>query len=56
MKNQSQPKMFSTRVNADLIKELKHLSVDLEKPIAQLVEEALMDLIKKYQAKRGYRP
>ncbi len=43
--------MFSTRVNAELIKELKHLSVDLEKPISELVEEALTELIKKYKVK-----
>jgi len=51
MESKAQPKMFSTRVNADLLKEVKHLSVDLEKPISELVEEALKDLVEKYNSK-----
>ena len=43
--------MFSTRINAELLKELKHLSVDLEKPISELVEEAIVELIDKYKSK-----
>lgn len=42
--------MFATRVNPDLLKEIKHLSVDLEKPISELVEEALKDLVEKYHS------
>ncbi len=31
--------------------ELKHLSVDAEKPISALLEEAIQDLLKKYEKK-----
>ena len=49
MELKAQPKMFSTRISADLLKEIKHLSVDLEKPISEIVEEALRELLKKYE-------
>jgi predicted transcriptional regulator len=45
----AESKMFSTRIDADLIKQIKHLAVDYEKPIASLVEEAVRDLLKKYK-------
>ena len=41
-------KMFSTRIDAKLQKELKLLSVNIEKPISKLTEEAFKDLLKKY--------
>lgn len=41
-------KMFATRVDPDLLKKLKHLSVDTEKTISELTEEALEDLLIKY--------
>ena len=41
--------MFSTRLNEDRIKELKHLSVDTDKSLGSLLEEAIQDLIKKYE-------
>jgi hypothetical protein len=44
-------KMFSTRINPDILKELKHLSIDAEKPISDLTEEAIRDLIRKYDKK-----
>ena len=42
-------KMFATRVDNDLLKHLKHLSVDKEESISKLLEEAIKDLLKKYQ-------
>ncbi|MBN1930409.1 MAG: ribbon-helix-helix domain-containing protein [Desulfobacterales bacterium] len=42
-------KVFSTRLNEDRIKELKHLSVDTDKSLGSLLEEAIQDLIKKYE-------
>ncbi len=41
-------KTFSTRVDADRLKALKHLAVDEDKSIGALLEEAIDDLIQKY--------
>jgi len=45
----AEKKMFATRIDNDLLKELKHLSVDLEKPVAALLEEAIREILKKHQ-------
>ena len=42
-------KTFSTRVDESRIKELKHLAVDTDKSLGKLLEEAIQDLVKKYQ-------
>lgn len=42
-------KMFSTRLDSELIKRIKHLSVDAEKSISNLTEEAICDLLRKYE-------
>ena len=42
-------KIFSTRIDAERIKELKHLAVDTEKSLGNLLEEAIHDLVKKYE-------
>jgi len=44
-------KIFSTRVDEDRIKELKHLAVDTDKSLGTLLEEAIQDLLKKYEKK-----
>ena len=44
-------KVFSTRVDEDRIKDLKHLAVDTDKSLGNLLEEAIQDLVKKYQKK-----
>lgn len=44
-------KIFSTRVDEDRIKELKHLAVDTGKSLGKLLEEAIQDLLKKYEKK-----
>ena len=41
-------KIFSTRVNEDRIKDLKHLAVDTGKSLGTLLEEAIQELLKKY--------
>ena len=41
--------MFATRIDADLLKKLKHLSVDAVTSIADLLEEAGKDLLKKHE-------
>jgi predicted transcriptional regulator len=44
-------KVFSTRVDEDRIKDLKHLAVDTDKSLGNLLEEAIQDLVKKYEKK-----
>ena len=43
-------KMFATRIDKDLLKSLKFLGVQVEKPMNDLLEEAIKDLLKKYEA------
>ena len=48
----SNKKTFSTRIEEDRLKALKHLAVDEDKSIGTLLEEAIDDLIKKYEKNR----
>ena len=41
--------MFATRIDKEILKQLKHLSIDVERPVADLAEEAIINLLKKYQ-------
>ena len=41
-------KPLSTRIENDLQKEVKKLAIDLEKPLNDLLEEAIMDILEKY--------
>ena len=42
-------KMFATRLDNNLLKNLKHLSVEAETPLSGLLEEAIKDLLKKHE-------
>ena len=42
-------KTFSTRVDEDRIKGLKHLAVDTDKSLGDLLAEAIDLLVKKYE-------
>jgi predicted transcriptional regulator len=42
---------FTTRVNPKILSELKHLAVDLKKPLSHLIEESISDLLKKHSKK-----
>ena len=42
-------KTFSTSIDENRIKELKHLAVDTEKSLGRLLEEAIEDICKKYK-------
>jgi uncharacterized protein YfdQ (DUF2303 family) len=42
-------KIFSTRVDEDRVKDLKHLSVDTGRSLGNLLEEAIRDLIVKHR-------
>jgi len=44
-------KMFATRISNELLKKLKHLSIDTERSISDLTEEAIQNFIKKYEQK-----
>jgi predicted transcriptional regulator len=45
-------KVFSTRINGSLIKKLKHLAVDENESLGNLLEEAIQDILKKYEKKK----
>jgi hypothetical protein len=45
-------KVFSTQVTNELLKEFKKLAIDLERPINDILEEAMRELLKKYGKKR----
>jgi predicted transcriptional regulator len=42
-------KVFSTRLDKNRIKELKHLAVDTDRSLGDLLEEAIWELVKKYE-------
>ena len=42
-------KPLSTKIENDLQKEIKKLAIDLEKPLNELLEEAIQDLLKKHK-------
>jgi predicted transcriptional regulator len=44
-------KPLSTKIENDLQKELKKLAIDLERPLNDLLEEAMRDLLDKYKKK-----
>lgn len=48
----STKKIFSTRIDDERLKALKHLSVDTDESLGTLLEEAIEDLIKKYKKKK----
>ena len=48
-----QKKTFSTRLDVNCLKALKHLAVDEDKSIGVLLEEAIEELIKKYVRIKG---
>jgi predicted transcriptional regulator len=48
----NEKKMFATRIDPDILKKVKHLSIDLEVSISALTEEALRDLLEKYSGEQ----
>jgi hypothetical protein len=49
-KKEAIKKQTGVRLDADLMKELKYLSVDLERSLTDILDEAVRDILKKYQA------
>ena len=46
-----QRQQYGLRLDPQLMREIKHLSVDEQKQLNELAEEALRDLLKKYREK-----
>lgn len=44
-------KMFTTRLNVEILKLAKKLAIDLDRPLNDLLEEAIQDLLEKYKEK-----
>ncbi|MBL7202839.1 MAG: hypothetical protein ISS63_00725 [Desulfobacteraceae bacterium] len=44
-------KNVTTSIQIELIKQLRHLAVDMAKPLNELFEEAIQDVLKKYEEK-----
>ena len=44
-------KPLSTKIENDLQKEVKKLAIDLERPLNDLLEEAMRDILDKYKKK-----
>ncbi len=42
-------KNVTTSIQIELIKQLRHLAVDMDKPLNELFEEAIQDLLMKYE-------
>ena len=43
-------KNITSSIEVELIKKLKHLAVDTEKPLNELLEEAIQELLEKYES------
>jgi len=46
-------KMFTNQVNADLLKNFKKLAIDLERPINDVLEEAMRNILKNYDKQKS---
>ena len=44
-------KTVTTTIENDLLKSVKKLAIDLERPLNDVLEEAIQDLLKKYEKK-----
>ena len=51
--NMAQKKIFSTSIDVKRLKALKHLAVDTDKSLGNLLEEAIKDIVEKYKKKKG---
>lgn len=49
MESMSKRKMYNTTLDAELIREIRILAAQLEKRQNDLLEEAIQDLLKKYE-------
>ena len=49
-------KTYAISLKRELMLEVQHLALDQDRFINEMTEEALQDLLKKYQAKKGLLP
>jgi predicted transcriptional regulator len=49
----SEKKVFSTRIDDDLLKKLKHLAVDEEQSIGALLEKAIRDFLQRHETEKN---
>jgi len=45
--------MFTNQINTDLLKNFKKLAIDLERPINDVLEEAMRNLLKNYDKQKS---
>jgi predicted hydrolase (HD superfamily) len=46
-------KMFTNQVDRDLLKNFKKLAIDLDRPINNVLEEAMRNLLKNYEKQKS---
>ena len=46
-------KVITSSIQKDLIKKIKYLAADTDRPLNSLLEEAIQDQLKKYEKKSG---
>jgi hypothetical protein len=46
-------KMFTNQIDSDLLKNFKKLAIDLERPINDILEEAMRNLLKNYEKQKS---
>ena len=46
-------RMFTNQINDDLLKSFKKLAIDLDKPINNLLEEAMRNLLKNQEKQKS---
>ena len=51
-KAEEQKKNYGLRLNQALVRDLSHLAVDEDRWVNELVEEAIRDLLKKYDKRK----
>jgi len=44
-------RLIGARIRESIIPRLKHLAIDLNRSVADLLEEAILDLLRKYQGR-----
>lgn len=45
--------MFTNQIDADLLKSFKKLAIDLDRPINNVLEEAMRNILKNYQKQKS---
>ena len=51
IRNMETKKTFAFRMRESVVTPLKHLHIDLKRPLGDLLEEAIQDILKKYESK-----